>query len=1335
MAVSYNIKVFIADKNGKYVDFTDFLKRRGVDKLVDISSIKHATESKAVGGVFLSTMGDLKMNNADGFWDDPDKWVGTMKTTDGSTAQWNYSKNGREVNLQKSRVKVTVETLLDDGTVREDDIGTFEIADVATDGSGYASIKLVSLANALKKIDAAKVRDGKKWYESRPVVFLMKELLKLQFADSSGNLPDDFSFPDVISIPTFDGSRVFSVYGRPPEWDGTEWREDGLTCRALVWSYDDIVGKGLFLGCDNELWFYQIETDTYTKIGEVDSSENIKRLWINTADSNKIIGAAWADPSSTSKTTTVRLIEYDGSTFSSGDTISDVFTGEYSYRDGDEIEVWTDGTKYFESRYLGTFTSEYKKYAAIQPDTSTEYTVTHLSDLDSYYGGTQNYSSDITKSEQCGENLCIPFSQRPKKLYSEDTIQWIKSVDSLSGGTIGHDYSIVPYRDDGYSISTQFSVGYYIVETTTNDEVDYYGVPLDRSAKPFDLRFSLGQYGCIEFLDIYDSGGIFYATINDSTDNVSYKIYRIGALSTTTLASDYKIDSVTFQATCCATFEDNVYIGGICWDDVGTTDAKSYIVKFANIETITGTSTNSTASYTTLYDSSNPFKTWMVGKTAYNLTDGCSEVITSVASDGSYLKTLIMASSWDSGDSYRIGDVTTTSLLYESTGDTDNIYRTFLDMKYIEAPAGSDYLFISYLNRDKLGTGQFGGVAMHSTSASSNTLTNVWETSSIPTRIAVGESVVEGYFTTDSGVLYKYTSGGTVSIQDSGNPFLDGEPNVSSNLCVVPFDELSAVDTERSNRTEDAIFFVTAPYFPNETQETARIGKYSLIKFDSYLSDRIELAQFEGMSVWDALTNLANIAVGYVIGFDANGAFFMTSKGNSNYTTTLTISSDEVTNNLVSLSKDRGLSDVLNYIKLVPSIVRVADVKKELYLMARTDDEGKTAVAVDDIFVDSTVKYAINLRLICTREGAVNNTYTSLSDSPLFKYQIYESTLEVRTVGSASAGDNTITVASTFRGGESAFNSDDTPNFIDNAVNVYDFITIIDSDTQNEQNIKITNISGNVLTLEDALDYDVPSGSMLEVIHSPYTDEGIQSWSDEGVGSASVATTGTTVYINSIEYLATYTVISNSEGTLSRITDIGDWSDSNSGYTLTVTPAISFSADETIKAYYSPSKDTKAEYSYFQISQSGISLKIEPNASNIAKVNFMKGDRITIISDGLILEKSEQSTQIAQDMTSQSLYGKIEFSGEVSKFITRYHARHFARKICLDYKDPHYVLTVTRKLYPLLRFVDSNGLVRIKIYDKKLFKKYYEVITYPRSIEHNLKTGKTTMILRAVSAY
>lgn len=670
---TYCVKFYIQDQHDEWVDFTDKIETRGKNKVSSISSVSHKNESKAFGGAFVSSLGDVVMENTDRFWDKPSMWssLTTENNTVASFSGYTSTNNG-EIDLTGLKCKVIVEDLQKDSTVKEESVGVFKIRDIVTDSySGTAALKIESLSQVLKRIDASKVKFGKEWYANKPIVFLMKELLKLEYADTSGNLPTGFTFPDNVTISTYDGERALSSFGRPPEYIASsgEWVDLGYVTRALVWSNSSVLQKGIFMGCDENLYLYSIESDSYALIGSTSSGYNIKRLWVN---GNTLYGVSWQDPDTTNPYTTIRIISYDGDTFSSTITISQVFTGEYHNRNGARLMYYDDPPP-----------DDRDKYAA-------------------FIGQTNETTPGETEDTTSGENILVPFSQYVYNLNPDVS-------ESYTAGTSIFDTVNVSYVDDE-DISITYQSGYY---GFMQNNITLYDDP-----EPFCLRHTYGQYGFCEFIENYGvSGGIVYAYFNDNVwdDDLTYKIYDISSDTSAVITgmSNYSINSTAVFPTCaCADPSNDVfYFGGQAWYEVsGNTDSRSYIIKVSDL--------NGTASQT---------------------------------------------------------------ILYQSTDDTANVYRTFLDMKYADDATG--YLYLNFLNRDKLGTGMFGGIGRHSLT-SLNDINGYKEFSSIPTGLIVDDKNKDAYITTVDGTLYKYSftlpTVTTQAVSDISYTTATGNGNITS---------------------------------------------------------------------------------------------------------------------------------------------------------------------------------------------------------------------------------------------------------------------------------------------------------------------------------------------------------------------------------------------------------------------------------------------------------------------------------------------------------------------------------------------------------------------------
>ena len=141
-------------------------------------------------------------------------------------------------------------------------------------------------------------QDGLGWYANKPIGFLVEKLLKEEFAESDGELPDYFVITKNIKIQTADSiagknsdNRVLSVYGRPPELSagaestfrankgsdkGATWLEKGLICRAIC------------------CWNFGTNTD-YGSIYVNAASDNATTVHLTLAGSDVVMTTQWGD--------------------------------------------------------------------------------------------------------------------------------------------------------------------------------------------------------------------------------------------------------------------------------------------------------------------------------------------------------------------------------------------------------------------------------------------------------------------------------------------------------------------------------------------------------------------------------------------------------------------------------------------------------------------------------------------------------------------------------------------------------------------------------------------------------------------------------------------------------------------------------------------------------------------------------------------------------------------------------------------------------------------------------------------------------------------------------
>ncbi|RJR27780.1 hypothetical protein C4561_01610 [candidate division WWE3 bacterium] len=320
--LDYFIKVYIQDDNSKWIDFTDrtsYIGFRGVDRVMNLQSVKYTVEKEF--GLLQTTTQRITFDNSDNFFSKP--FPTTLKTTDSNTASFLKTSNYNHSVLFKHKLKVTacfydksagigLATITSHQQVTplfEFTLGTFILDEFSLDFSSRTiTFAVKGLEAPLMKVDASKIKDGNSWYQNRPVSFLISELLKLYYMDSDGQLPDTYSIERNLSTPTIDGSLILSHFGRPPEWDGSRWRNDGLYTRAICWADLSISGtRGrLYLGCDDELWEWNPDTDEYTLIDDstiyaLNPNAKIKKIIVGSSQQLYIV--AWQDESDYSKNT------------------------------------------------------------------------------------------------------------------------------------------------------------------------------------------------------------------------------------------------------------------------------------------------------------------------------------------------------------------------------------------------------------------------------------------------------------------------------------------------------------------------------------------------------------------------------------------------------------------------------------------------------------------------------------------------------------------------------------------------------------------------------------------------------------------------------------------------------------------------------------------------------------------------------------------------------------------------------------------------------------------------------------------------------------------------
>ncbi len=1268
--LSAEIKCYIADDNNKWVDFTDKEEVKGTNRLVNLGAVTHATESQEAIGAFHTTTQDIIMENADNFWDSP---LFDLTTVDGVTAVFGSTVSAQMSVFYRHRLKIAVMIQMKEGTPVETPVGIFLIEDIQFNNNKTISIKTVGLAKPLMEHSAEPVKDGISPFTNRPIKFLVEELLKQEYGEirgASGNnrwrIPQSFNLPDDITLPTADGERTSSSFGRAPEWDGTEWRNDGLTCRALLWSFGlfghlkgwdgpsapaESLKDTLYLGCDDELWSYNPTTDTYIVHDDstLGTAYKIRRLWYNptettspSSSSPTIWGVATTDQSDSSRTVTMKIFWWDNPSVSDDitvitpTTISDIFIGDFIVRKG----VFDSGS----------------------PDLS--------------YVGVHDIDPPVD-SQIAGWNTTLPFSQHLTSLNDTAHNYNYTKVDGpqaeLYDGGAGEVKSAIG------NIGVNVKSGYYKVATPGA------GVVTD-----LKIRYSLGQIGCLLFNEnAGTSGVILWFEYDSSTDRFISHTYDIsGDTVTTRISITFTDGEGTGSAAplmptsgCVHPSDDKFYFGMVGFDEKPNIAGGN---PYDDVMSVVSYDYSSPASSTFLV---NPGESTWYGYKSLEMI-----YVPDMAADGdSNIRNIVMVLLYPLWDDHSVSPKDSKYQIYKIRNTTTQAYD-------------SSYIIVNRPWHPK-------GLVLGTTEDSGGTSGDIYFTN-------VGPGSLSKLVVDD----------GTVEVLDFGWPVVDGETNLSSNL---------VIDAQtRSGASSNIIYGNSAPYYPVETQDTndPPVGKYYLWKFDSFYSGRIELADFEGMKIWDALQDLAQIS-SHVMGFTSEGDFFFVPRGIAD-AADFTLKTDDPTDNVVeSMTKNLGYKEIYNYCSITPSKAVVQEPKSEFIIKKRAD-----GTPLDSRYiVDQRDSLKKNIRMSCIQEGTITDKDAH------FEWLTYNTPTEALITQVYTQGDTTIYLSSVFGG--------DTE---ENGVHADDYIQVIDPSNNREvtARIKIVSTVDNSITISSSDANSFPSVQpetaclilRQNKLDSATTtvDSNRNKWSDEGVTFVTKGFNNKFQQVNSLGNISLQTVVRfGTIGTFARVASIN--TSSKLIYLKSATASVAQSPNLTINvttnaivyALYSPifngtNGDTNAD----EIGNTNVFVRWETKSGG--DNTFKRGDAFYIECPGLKLEKEEESKQVFINSTSVLKYKRKEFPGVNNKFFDRKMARDFARKIVNDYYNPKYILNVKSILLPYINFVNDSGVnLRVDVQDKFNFRNRRSNIEkcLVRSIKHDLTNFKSIFVLKGKDFY
>lgn len=514
-------KVYIEDAadSPDWVDFST-AEYKGTNRFVSSGKIKHTIEKDL--GVLQTEVGSVILDNSDGFFSKP--FPSDLKNASGNDSTWDLTVNKSRHVLYRHRIKLTFTVQTGEYRYEEYPLGVFLIDGIKFDHSRRTvTLKLTGLAMKLMKLDASNVKHGLSWYTNRPANFLVQELVKLGYQNSSGAIPAEYSFEDLVTIPTHDNSLAVSHYGRPPEWDGSAWRTTGKRTTAVV--YGTISGTGnddkLWLGIEDEVWRFDPTTDTYTLVDDSITDigdEKICQMFIDSS----VLYVVSANNVEVTNVSDMHLYKYTGN--GSLVKVRDwwMWLGVFQYRQGGLDPV--GGVK----RFIGRM------------DWST-------------------YAVDF----DMGENVSVPFSQKITMLNSTPIFsRWQMEATAITDDNTG-EFTTTEYSDPEYYYHDRHYFASY--------QYAGFGNP---ALENLEVRHSLGTHYCVCYSP-YDVGYFLYFYANTDYEFALHKVNLSTEAATSTNFT--ALDDPREQPLCMApdtSSTDYVYIATMKYVDNSTDDSE-----------------------------------------------------------------------------------------------------------------------------------------------------------------------------------------------------------------------------------------------------------------------------------------------------------------------------------------------------------------------------------------------------------------------------------------------------------------------------------------------------------------------------------------------------------------------------------------------------------------------------------------------------------------------------------------------------------------------------------------------------------------------------------------
>ena len=1213
--------------DGTWLDLSD---RVNQDRLVTWAGLRAAQEEGL--GVQIVQAGSVTVDNADGYFS------GAPPT---GIASWD-----------RQPVRLSLRTAA--GT---QSLGIFLLDDIeAASDSPDAVLHVVEKSVRLTDKPADRVRQGQGWHVNKPLSYLVREILKQEFTDAevtafqaAGGILGRYQIPLATTTLSADATnRAISHLGRPPEWDGTVWREDALDVygNPLLFVTDPLAGamtNTLVAGLGNELWYWRPTDDTWVKIGTLagaglSSEFRIMHLaWSTHAGVRAVVGVAWKPdvPGSTTAAPRDR----------SGAKNSDV--------------------RFFSA----TAATGISLYGAFVPPSAYAIYTGHFAVRAGGWSTQRNGVGAtpralVENTESFGINCPRPFGTWTQvELAQEDTAvnHWTGYNRNLNEETP----------------SQQYAGGQATKHATVRDgHVSWTIEPITADLRPMDFSWNCGQHQGAFALQHAGKYLVFF-TINWNAGAATYE-YRLWRMDCSVAGGDYRyFDTVTNTwVTSGGTpyrLRPTASVGGIA-------DSQPYAIDWRPDDKGFGVCS----------------AIWKEG--AWSANDPPADSLIGIVTEHT----------WAASD--MVG-AQTVSLLFDASGTanpnnwTGHVLARGLPLS-IRYGAHQQRLGLTFLLYDTL---QFVVGQLYTAPLATGSR---WSAQRISTGQPMGmvlDTTRTRFYWLESGSNYLVSCSATDNtvaalVEGFGDPPIEQDTSLVAGLAYDP------TATTRAGVVVGAVYGISGAGLGTQadpqTQSAPLPAKSVLWQFAPQLADRIELADFGGLSCWDALAGM--LAVGdFIMGFDGAGNFYFKPRPASTVLQATVKASGFVDGAVLEAARLRvrpGFRERVNYVSLAPAraVLQPPEAPSGVFV-ERASALGRTTPTGADAFAAQVAQAntrTLNVFLRCAQgstpgapdDGAVNRSQddkelvdyspsaTQKTHKLRFAFLLYDRVVETQLLLAVSSGTTLrvplsatadVTVGTTYG---------DAIEIVHPTTGAAAIFTAT---------AKADSAAGGYsdMTVTPAVAASYALGQKV-TIRTYRTNR----WSDGPTGVTTVqgAINGTdaigtdaTLTLASTEQtprLSMLRVVSAAGSEDLRVTSVVSATQVTARRGCGGTTVRAHSVGDVVQVFYAPILNTTyAAGILYPIGGTGVSLSLTPppkEGSTVREQPFVLGDTIDLVCPGLMLETQGQATVVAMDEASIRVAGRKEWRGAAkARLLTFAQAREVAQRIVADYAKARWLVT------------------------------------------------------------